>query len=333
MSLATENANQYLSLLHNFAHEFKESFLISNKNPQSLLNQIMVAGMGGSGISGDYFKSVVEYYTDKIVMVSKDYHPPKFVSKTWSTVVISYSGNTEETINTTKTLLSRGLIPIIITSGGKLKEIATENQLPLFLVPSGLQPRAAFPILFGTLLGLSFNSLNLPINIDLLFKEFKTRNKNLLDTEFVDSLSKLAEKIIDKPTWILSSHHLSSVGYRFKCQLNENAKLHVTNFYSPEFSHNGIVGFDGNLNEKITLLLIESNFDYDRTVEHLQFLSTLHQTEHFQVKSDEYLLELLTLTLYLDYVSVTAAKLQNIDPYAIISINKLKKKLSTLKSK
>src|SRR5580692_6026476 len=61
-------------------------------------NNVIVTGLGGSGIGG----SIVQNYVfDKLkipFIVNKDYFLPSFVNKRSLVIVCSYSGNTEETL-------------------------------------------------------------------------------------------------------------------------------------------------------------------------------------------------------------------------------------------
>ena len=65
------------------------------------VKRIMVAGMGGSAVSGDILKA---YLRDKIdVTVNKDYSLPELAGKETLLFIVSYSGNTEETISAFRT--------------------------------------------------------------------------------------------------------------------------------------------------------------------------------------------------------------------------------------
>ena len=80
---------------------------------------IAILGMGGSGVSGDIIKNLVIDSCEIAVEVIKDYDLPAFIKKGWLVVVISYSGNTEETLHAAGEALERNCELMCISSGGK----------------------------------------------------------------------------------------------------------------------------------------------------------------------------------------------------------------------
>ena len=59
-------------------------------------------------------------------------------------IVSSYSGNTEETIYALEKCVDKNASGFIITSGGKLKDIAVENKYNHYDTWGGHPPRAMF---------------------------------------------------------------------------------------------------------------------------------------------------------------------------------------------
>ncbi|HSJ84707.1 MAG TPA: bifunctional phosphoglucose/phosphomannose isomerase, partial [Acidimicrobiia bacterium] len=112
--------------------------------------EVLVGGMGGSGISGD-FGAALAAGTPGRVAVHKGYAPlPGWASRVKPVVVAaSYSGNTEETLDLVAAASDAELPIVTITAGGRLAELAGENGWPTLQVPSALQPRAAIGYLAG----------------------------------------------------------------------------------------------------------------------------------------------------------------------------------------
>ncbi len=321
-----DHVEEYKTLLKDFGDIFLEHFEKGRENGIECNKKILVCGMGGSAISGDYLKKILLAETNIQVEVSKSYIPPNYVSDQWSVFAISYSGNTEETITQVLSLLEKGIKPTIITSGGKLEQIAHQENLKILKVKKGLQPRAALPNLFGILLGSIYDSLNIDLNIKRVGESIKNYCKNLMESEkFIDNLS---SSVVGKTIFILTPSILSAVGLRFRCQLNENSKHHAASFESPEFSHNAIIGFDGKYSQNIFLVLIRTNLEDNRTKIHLNFIEDLGKNKcpivSFQGEGENLLEQMLSLTVFLDLFSVILAEKQEIDPYEIVSINELK---------
>ncbi len=97
---------------------------------------IVIAGMGGSGISG---KILSEFYSKKPLFVVDDYNIPDFVDEKTEFFAVSYSGNTEETLHAANQAKKKGAHVHAITSGGSLSKMNYDT----ILIPSGLQPRSA----------------------------------------------------------------------------------------------------------------------------------------------------------------------------------------------
>src|SRR5271157_2584978 len=112
---------------------------------------IFIAGMGGSAISGDL---VNDWLKDRLripILVCRDYQLPACIDRSWLGFILSYSGNTEETLSTYADAKDRGIKCIGITSGGLLEKfLDTKGDLCL-KVPCGYQPRSALLYLFSTL--------------------------------------------------------------------------------------------------------------------------------------------------------------------------------------
>ena len=287
---------------------------------------VLICGMGGSGISANYIQSF-NNNPNVSVSIYKDYTISRIPHDVLA-IVISYSGNTEETIQMYNQLVSSGYNPIIISSGGKLSELALTNGNDIFNLPKNLQPRAAFPHILGTLYGITKDLLDLTIINENLGNQINKssnfkNNNNILTT--LESISKSLQ--IEFP-FILTSSKISPVGLRFRCQLNENSKLPAINLELPEFSHNAIVALDGSFKEKHNFILLPSSFQNQRTNIHFDFIRNLNGFRHdvieLKIHSESILEEILTLTWYTDYISIQIAELQNIDPIAVPSIDQLK---------
>lgn len=320
------NENVYENLIHhieNSGESFVNSLRTTSKDPLKF-DKLIICGMGGSGISGDYVAKLAENSSSKRVEVNKNYDLPRYIDDTWNAVVISYSGNTEETLTCFHQLTSLGIKPVCITSNGKLITLAEEHNLNYIEVPKGIAPRAAFPYLFGSLYGLVAESLDLDIPTpqveDKLIETSELADKNPLDN--------LCDILVDKFPIIIYPTELANVGLRFRCQINENSKKSAANFEVPEFSHNAIVGFDGNDNSEQAILILRTEMENERTSIHLDFLrDNMNQAGYvheFKVHGVSVLEQHLALTWILDYISVKLAQIQDVDPLGVPSIDKLK---------
>src|SRR4051794_4981885 len=62
------------------------------------IENVVVLGMGGSGIVGDLMLAVAGPFMSVPMIVCKSYEPPNFVGPNTLCFAVSFSGNTEETV-------------------------------------------------------------------------------------------------------------------------------------------------------------------------------------------------------------------------------------------
>jgi hypothetical protein len=117
--------------------------------------QVLVCGMGGSAIGGDYLRALFEEYGDLPVQVIRDYHLPNSTDAHTLVFAVSYSGNTEETLACYAQARAREAMILALSSGGDLKQRADADGLFHLQVPGGQPPRTALGYLFVPLMRLS----------------------------------------------------------------------------------------------------------------------------------------------------------------------------------
>jgi len=306
---------------------FSNTFINTNNVEVKLHDNIVIGGMGGSGISGTYVKSIFEsLQLSKRITVVRDYKFIRILPDS-SYILVSYSGNTEETISLFNQLLSNQVKPIIVTSGGKLLELAKSHTCVYYILESGLQPRMAFPNIFSVLLKILHNSFKDKMQIDHVEIKKLTIPDNIKEIKFSNFSNNL-------PIIITNSDY-ACVGERLRCQLNENAKLHSFNFVLPEYHHNGLVGLKSTFEGKIYFIFIEQRTDLDRIKFHFKFLKQKLIEKNIQYievycNSDSYYINLLQLTMIVDYISLVIAKHQGINPIEVELIDQLKVYLKTM---
>ena len=146
MNRKIDKENMYKSIWE-FADNLEDAYLLGDniqlKYKYLNINNIIIAGMGGSAIGGDV-AFVLERNNLKIpFQVIRDYSCPSYVNKNTLVICSSYSGNTEETISVFKDAIKKGAMVCGITTGGLLEKELTKRDLDIIMVPKGLQPRAA----------------------------------------------------------------------------------------------------------------------------------------------------------------------------------------------
>ena len=154
-----------------FPNQFKEGIERAREiKIEGEFSNIIVCGMGGSALPANL---LVTYLADLKfpLYIHRSYNLPLQANKKSLIICISYSGNTEETISAFEETRKRNLKTIVITTGGKLKELAETYNTPLVLLPGGIQPRSAIGYLFSALVKVLSNS-----------GVVKDRSKEILET-------------------------------------------------------------------------------------------------------------------------------------------------------
>jgi len=315
------------SLLENFPNQVKDGWELGADIKFSDINRIIIAGMGGSALSGEILKSYL-YNNIKIPMeVNKDYHLPKYVDAKTLVIVSSYSGNTEETIEAFKDANRVSCQILVMASGGRLEEIAKQFRKPLISLPSGMPPRTAYGYSFFAILKILQNSGLIANQIN----ELKSLITSLKKDVFKKKAEEIAQKLEGKIPIIYSSQRLASVAYKWKINFNENAKIHAFCNYFPELNHNEMVGYT-KLNGDYFVLIIKDDYDNSPIKKRMEVTKHLIQQHKCPVLEIDLagvsLLTKIFTTIYLgDWVSYFTALNNNVDPSPVDIVENFKKKL------
>jgi glucose/mannose-6-phosphate isomerase len=108
-----------------------------------------------SAIGGDIMCRLALAENKVPAWVHRDYGLPVFLGESTLVIASSYYRNTEETLSAfTKSLGTRPK-KLVITSSGKLKHLAEQEGIPVFVIDYRAPPRAAFPHSFIPLISIS----------------------------------------------------------------------------------------------------------------------------------------------------------------------------------
>ncbi|RJP66588.1 MAG: bifunctional phosphoglucose/phosphomannose isomerase [Ignavibacteriales bacterium] len=297
---------------------------------------ILLTGLGGSAIAGDILQNFLSDELKTPFVINRSYSLPQFINENSLVIVSSYSGNTEETISVLNEALKRKCKIICVGSGGKIKQISEENNLPYITVKGSYQPRFALYISFFTVLKI-FQQLNLIEPKDKLVSSIL----NLLKDKTAEYLKEenisieTAKSLIGFIPVIYAGDIISSVGYRFKCQVNENSKLNAFSNVIPEMNHNEIIGWESYLDKQFNAKVVNLiDKDYHPQVSK-RFLVTSElirnagvEIINLESKEDDFRVRMFDLIYLCDWISYYLAVLRGFDPITIKNINTLKERLA-----
>lgn len=230
-----------------FPKQLRESINIGrsiqlNKHSQPIHN-VVILGMGGSGIGGNFAAEFVKDVAKVPVICVKGYTLPAFVDQHSLVIASSYSGNTEETLSLFDQAIACSAKIICLTSGGKLAQYATDRGLDCVIVPNnGLPPRACLGYsLVQQLFIFKFFGLATEKHIQELEKAI-VNMENAQDV-IMKQASQIAKKMQGKFPIIYATERMESVALRLRQQLNENSKILASHNSYPEMNHNELVGW------------------------------------------------------------------------------------------
>ncbi len=337
-----DKENMYDSIW-NFPDNLRDAFIIgekiSLKNKYYNIQNIIIAGMGGSAIGGDMV-AILEKSNIKIpYIVCRDYNVPEWVSSNSLVICSSYSGNTEETISVFHKSIDRGASICGITTGGKLLKLLKDNNKDYIKIPEGLQPRAAVAYSFIPMIKLLEKIGLLNSNLKFWFeKTIDTLDKNRVyygAEESKNPVYSLANKLYKKIPIIYSDSSTMRINaVRLKGQLNENGKMLAYCNELPELNHNEIVGWQNNqeIFKHLCVLWLEDESDNGRTkIRKTITESILNETNisQYSIKfeGDSFQERFLNMVHFGDWLSFWCAILHKTDPSPVEKIIKLKNEL------
>ncbi len=232
-------------------NQTKENLEYSNNIDSIKYESLLVMGMGGSGVAGDVLSLLSNEVSIKNITVRKGYSvPKKLIEQKPFCLFISYSGNTEETISGLEDAIKNNLDWAVISSGGKLIELALEHDKEYIKIPEGLQPRAGF----GYLTQAVCKIVDIAEGTDFV-KELRDAGDYLNeilekeeDSEIFIKAKNIANQVNKKTSVIYGGTEMSSlVASRWKTQINENAKAKAFVGSIPEVHHNEILSWEADL--------------------------------------------------------------------------------------
>ena len=323
------------SLIEQFSHHIKEALesikASSFQEPSRPIHNVLITGLGGSGIGGTIIAGLASNLSKVPVLVNKDYSIPAFVNENTLLVACSYSGNTEETVWATKEALKRGAIIACISSGGELMNIAREEKLNLLSMQGGNPPRSMFAYSFSYLAYiLEFYGIarfNVKSDLENSIRLLEDSEEHCRQTA-----QELAHKLKGTIPVIYAVSGQAGIASRWRQQFNENAKMLCWEAEIPEMNHNELVGWEGG-SDNFAAVFLRNSTDFARNQKRIEIIKEIIG------QKTSTLLEIwskgetpLQRTFYLvhlgDWISYFLSELNQVDILDIKSIDRLKSELS-----
>ena len=303
------------------------------------LSNIVITGMGGSAIGGEIVNFWLRDRLGVPVIVNRDYTLPGFVNQQTLLIGVSYSGNTQETLDAIAEGLKQNCKIVCVTSGGKLEQFCIDNDLSVIKIPEGLPPRSATAYLLFPLAAIlsKMNLIDVKDEIQASVGALKELRDELKpEVPMGENPAKnLALEIKDTFPHISAYGHLLPIAQRWKTPFNENSKI-LSGFGAfPESSHNDIVGWaedEDYVKQQFSIIYLRSEDEPSKVSGQIEYAKQLQEGKiHgiFELKAPEgsRLLQMLYLMYTGDFVSLYLAVLRGVDPTPIEVIDKMKENI------
>lgn len=298
---------------------------------------LVVAGMGGSAIGGALARAALGDHSSRPIFVTRAYGLPPWTTPETTVLCASYSGNTEETLACYESAGALGAQRVVVTTGGRLAAMARDDGVPVIPLPGGFQPRAAVAYMTVAALevaALSGSGPRLTSEIDVAASHIEQLVAEWGPEASEDALSKrIARGVFGTAPVIAGAGITAPIAYRWKTQINENAKQPAFFHELPELDHNEIVGWEGAAKVgRFSAVFLDDSDIHPRVQERIAATERLigpHATGCFraQTKGETTFERVISLVLLGDLVSIYLATLSGVDPGPVELIDRLKREL------
>ena len=268
-------------------------FVSLNFEPEKIKN-IVFAGMGGSNLPAHIVQSLSPLILKLPFEIISNYRLPQYTSKETLVILASYSGNTEEILSCGQDAIKRQSQNIVITTDGKLKELALTEHWPLILLDEKLNrshdPRYGIGLMLGAVMGLMtrlYPEASRFVNpkeivrvieksLDLLNRDRPTNN---------NPAKSFATKNRGQSIIIFSANHLSGVGKISANFFNETSKSFSSHFSIPDLNHHLLDGliFPITLKDHTRFILLNSSLYPEIIQKRFQITKNILLKQNYQL--------------------------------------------------
>lgn len=307
--------------------------------PWEATGGLVIAGMGGSGIGGALAVAAIGEEASRPISVVQGYELPSWITPETTVLCTSYSGDTEETLACYEAAGAVGARRVVATTGGQLGALARQDGVPVIPIAGGLQPRAALGYVFSAAIevaGLAGVAPRRTPELDVAAAHLEELAREWGPAGPDDSEPKaLARQLHGTVPLIYGAGPTRPAAYRWKCQFNENAKLHAFDHHLPELDHNELMGWErARESAPFSAIFLDDADLHPRVARRIEVTREIiagqaATTVVVPTRAGSRVERLLSLALLGDLTSIYLAALRGADPSPIAGINALKAALAS----
>jgi len=315
-------------IIKNFNKQFEYEPQIEGSLSLEGVKNFIAVGMGGSHLAADILNS---YDPSFSILIHKNYGLPSLPEETLKQSLIilnSYSGDTEEVIDSFNLALEKKLKMASITYNGKLLELSKEYNVPFIKLPEPkVQPRLA--------LGFHTKALLKILNKEKELKEISELVYLLKPEELEEKGRELSQKIKDKIPIIYASEKNQAIAYIWKIKFNETSKIPAFYNVFPELNHNEMTSFDvkettKNLSQNFVFLILFDEEDHPKIKKRMKILKNLYEERNLKVEilkleGQNRFHKIFSSLILSDWTSFYLAKEYGVEPDEVPMVEEFKK--------
>jgi glucose/mannose-6-phosphate isomerase len=303
------------------------------------IDYVVVLGMGGSGISGDVLAAVAAATCPVPIVPVKDYELPGFVGPRTMVFAVSCSGDTEETCEAATEAAHAGARLAVVCQGGQLAGLAGEWGVPHVRVPAEIaMPRTAIGALSVPLLVMLEEIGLFPLArqaVSEAVDQLQRRRAELVEPGAAAEV--LARRIGRTIPLIYGGGPIGALAaYRWKGQVNENAKAPAFANRLPELCHNEAAGWGqhGDVTRQVvTLVQLRHDYEHPQIGRRFELVDDLvgevvGSIHDVRADGDGPLAQLLDLVIFGDFMSLHLAAQAGVDPGPVPALDYIKSGLT-----
>jgi glucose/mannose-6-phosphate isomerase len=306
--------------------------------PVDTRDGLVVAGMGGAAIGGVLARAALGDHASRPILAARSYGLPPWTTPDTTVLCASYSGDTEETLACYEAAGAVGARRVVVTTGGQLAELARADGVPVVPIPGGFQPRSAVAYMLVTALevaALCGAAPRLAAEIDVAAAHTLKLVAEWGPDSGEDSLAKTIARALHGTIPVIAGAYLTGpIAYRWKTQINENAKVPAFSHELPELDHNEIVGWSGAAGlGRFTAVFLDDCDIHPRVKTRIELTERIvaesaEETFRIESRGQTTVERVISLVLLGDLVSFYMAILRGLDPSAEPEIAALEEALA-----
>ncbi len=328
------DSQNILPIIQKMPEHFLQGFF-DNPNSDSIkfkFRKLFFGGMGGSALPVNLLQLLLKKIpnnTDFSLSLTRDYCWEKVPDNKSSVILISYSGETEETLSLLKQVQKTTGQIIILAKTGTLLRLAKKNGWQHVEIPDFVQPRFACSFILGSLLKIFYNSKLIKLSPEKVRASIQELSAEMTSIEAVSL--EIAKTLKTRYPLIYTDKSWRYLAEAWKINFNENAKIPAFYNIIPEMCHNELVGFSAK-KQKIKIILLVDPQQNARNKKRFQvikeLLSPFFPVLIIEIPTKDPVATLISLLRMGTLISYHLAIIRKTDPAPVNLVEKFKKLLA-----